>query len=730
MILFEKDWEKYPSAIPDLKTSNTSFVRYAGLLKSMGNKNHSFCLALHNPKLSGLDPRSKDLTPKQIVAIVKECKNNPWYIFREIIRLPPNGNDTPVPLQANRGNISLYWLFFNHVTSLLIQPRQTGKSVSTDVLMSSLLNILTINSKIHLLTKDDSLRVANIKRIKEIITYLPYYLRLKTKTDSNNTEKITVNRLGNSYLTAVPQASVKAAKNIGRGLTITTHHIDELAFINNLKHTLSGLLATSTAARDSASKANSPYGNIFTTTSGYLNTESGEFAKVEIYDKSLRWTEMLYDSNNMDELHETIKTNSPSGELRVLLEFNHRQLGKTDAWLKDKISSSVSKGEDAGADYLNIWADGGSESALDKKTLTKLNDSKVNDPYHEISTHGYITRWYVPSRVVLSGEIKSRKLVMGLDTSEAVGNDDIAMNIRDVSTGEVIATGTYNETNTMLFASWIGEWLINYPNITLCVERRSTGASILDHLLLLLPSKNIDPFKRIFNWVADGANENSDYYDIINMSVAERPSRYYDKYRKEFGYATSGSGKQSRDNLYGEALNASIAYTSNVTRDPDVINQLSRLIRKNNRIDHRPGEHDDAIIAWLLCYWFLSKAKNKHIYGLVTREVLSVVNLAIISKAGGLDAIAERKEKLLIKHRIDTLLQELSNPNLPGYRKKIITGTINRLNSELGDDSIVDLNIDSLLERVGKVKPSNETDEKKLRPFKMDGYSGFGRRVA
>ena len=729
MILFKKDWEKYPSAIPDLDTSNQSFVRYAGLLKGMGIENHSFCLALHNPNLRGVDPRSKDLTPKQIVAIVKECKGNPWYIFREIIRLPPSGNDIPIPLEANRGNMSLYWLFFNHVTTLLIQPRQTGKSVSTDALMVALLNILTVSTNAHLLTKDDSLRVANIKRIKEIVTHLPFYLKLKTKTDTNNTEKITVNRLGNAYLTAVPQASIKAAKNIGRGLTITTHHIDEIAFISNLKHTLSGLLSTATTARDNAAKSNAPYGNIFTTTAGYLNTESGEFAKTEIYDKSLRWTEKLYDSVDMETLHDTITTNAPSGELRVLLEFNHRQLGKTDAWLRDKISSSISKGEDAGADFLNIWADGGSEAALDKKTMAKLTASKINDPYHEISSYGYITRWYLPSRDVLNGGAKSRKLVMGLDTSEAVGNDDIAMVIRDAATGEVIATGNYNETNTILFARWIGEWLINYPNLTLCIERRSTGTSILDHLLLILPAKGIDPFKRIFNWVTDGANENTEFYDVVNMSVDERPHSYYTKYRKHFGYATSGGGKQSRDNLYGEALNASIAYTSTVTRDPDVINQLARLIRKNNRIDHRPGEHDDAIIAWLLGYWFLSKAKNKHSYGLVTKHVLSVVNLAIIAEAGGSDAIEERRAKMEIKQKIDRLMGFLEKQDLPTYKKKILASTIKKLNSELGSDAIMDLNIDSLLEDVGQDKPENK-DGPGLRPFKLNTYGNFNKLVA
>ena len=730
-ILFKKDWNNYPSSLPDLTTKNESFLRYAGLLKSMGVDNHLFPLALINQDLIGVDPRSPNLTKHQITMIIKEAKENPWYIYREIIKLPPSGGTDPIDLEANRGNISLFWLFFNHVTTLLIQPRQTGKSVNSDVLMVSLLYILTVHTDIHLLTKDDALRVRNVRRLKEIIAQLPFYLRLKTKTDTNNTEKITVNRLSNTYLTSVPQASVKMAKQLGRGLTVAIHHIDEIAFINNIEHTLPALLASAGAASDNAAREGAPYGNIFTTTAGYLNTDSGNFIKTNIYDKSLRWTEKLYDCVDIEDLHKTIRSNSPSGELRILLELNHRQLGKTDAWLKGKISEAISKGEDAAADFLNMWADGGSESAIGKNILAKINDSKVSDPYNDISTYGYITRWYLPKHEVLGEGILRRKLIMGLDTSEAVGNDDISMVIRDASTGEVVATGNYNETNTILFSKWIAEWLIKYHNLTLVIERRSTGTSILDNLLLILPSKDIDPFKRIFNWVTDMANENKEYHTVIHTPMNDRARDVYTKYRKEFGYATSGQGKNSRDNLYGTALNASTSYTAEVTRDPTLIHQLSRLIYKNNRIDHRSGEHDDSVIAWLLAYWFLSQAKNKHVYGLSSSGVLTAVNAAIIKEQGGHDAIVDREEKIYIKNKIEKLMKDLES-DIPNYKKKVIGNMITRLNDELGDEANHDLNIDNLLKDVGKTTDEVSKDNGTyLRPFSLsNSFSNHNRRLS
>ena len=209
----------------------------------------------------------------------------------------------------------------------------------------------------------------------------------------------------------------------------------------------------------------------------------------------------------------------------------------------------------------------------------------------------------------------------------------------------------------------------------------------------------------------------------------KRSRDVYTKYRKEFGYATSGSGKASRDNLYGTALNASTAYTAEVTRDPTLIHQISRLIRKNGRIDHRPGEHDDTVIAWLLGYWFLSKAKNKQQYGLSTNTVLSAVNAMIIQEQGGKDAIEERQEKMYIKDKIAKLMKELEL-DLPAYKKKVKINLIARLNDDLGSEASHDLNIDSLLESVNKTKPE-EIEEKQLRPFSVsNSFSNRYRRVA
>ena len=698
MILYKNDWLKFPSAIVDLTTTNISYIRLAGVYKAMNIDNHSFCLALHNPLLQGIDPHSNKLTQEQIMMIAVECNENPWYFFREVIKVPAVAGPENIPFRANRQNIALFWLFFNHITQLVIAPRQTGKSLSTDSIMVYLLSVATLNTEFNLLTKDDDLRVKNVKRIKDLIDGLPYYLKFKTKRDTNNTEKITLERLGNTYNTTVAQASPKAALNLGRGMTIAINHVDEIAFIKNIDITLPALLAASSAARDSARDSNSPYGNIFTTTAGYLNSTSGKFA-YKIYSECLRWSEKLLDCKDEQDLIATIKKNSPSGKIQVLNEFNHKQLGYTDEWLRGKIADAMSDGENAGADFLNIWAEGSETSPIPKELLKQLRDNEVAEPYTEITTYGYIIRWYVRQSEI-DNKFSNRKLVMGLDTSDAIGNDDIGMIIRDSETGETIGSGIYNETNLILFSEWIADMITDYDTLTVIIERRSSGVAIIDNLLKILPTRKIDPFRRLFNWVVNDATTNEVYYnEVVNVPMNRREEIVYTKYRKFFGYATSGSGRSARDNLYGTCFNASLKYTSNVARDKTLIKQLGDLIRKNGRIDHIPGEHDDIVIAWLLPYWFLTNANNLQYYGIQPRTVLSYINATIINEAGGEEAVYERYKQTRIKKQIDDLLVQLKMESNP-IKSMLIVNKIKHIYKEIESVKDHSFNIESLLENI------------------------------
>lgn len=100
--------------------------------------------------------------------IAQECKNNFWYFIREVMIIPGSDELETVQFKANRGIMAMYWLYFNHVIPYIVMIRQTGKSFGMDTLDVWHLNIRLFYANISLVTKDETLRSSNMKRLKDI----------------------------------------------------------------------------------------------------------------------------------------------------------------------------------------------------------------------------------------------------------------------------------------------------------------------------------------------------------------------------------------------------------------------------------------------------------------------------------------------------------------------------------------------------------------------------------
>lgn len=611
MILFSHDWvTKHPEASYHINTSNQSWVEISKLYNHMGIKNHLFPLALHDTTLMNVDPFDPNISEENQFRIAVECKVNPWYFFREIARIPGGSGQGAVPLQANRGNIAAWWLFFCHCTTFLIQPRQTGKSVSVDELASYLLNVRLVDTDINLMTKDETLRANNIKRLKEIIEELPFYLKQRTKKDSNNSEYITIKALNNRYLAHVPQGSEKGALNSGRGLTSAIFLNDEGPFQPFADVAIPAAFTATAAARLRAQAVDEPYGNILTTTSGRKDSREGKFY-YQMLKESAEWSEAFLDCRDQEHLEEVVKKASRSvaraygygndwtekdGKFQVEVTMNHLQLGKTDKWLFETIQSIPGLGQDKEAvdrDFFNRWTAGGISSPLSVETAERIKASQAEPVFTQIDPkYGYTTKWFVPEKAIKS-QMDSQKHIFSMDTSNASGGDDISMRITEVTTGRVIAVGTYNETNLIRFSNWVTDWFLKYSNMVGIIENRSSGQTIIDNLLLILPNHGIDPFKVLFNRIVNEHVIHREKYDEICEPMGRRNPDVYEKYKKYFGFATSGNGITSRTKLYSETLYSAADMVGDVVGDKKTIEQILALEMKNGRIDHPEGEHDD-----------------------------------------------------------------------------------------------------------------------------------------
>lgn len=667
MILYHDDWERYPDAIIDRTTSNVSFIRLAALYRDMGIKNHAFMLALHHPELVGQDPFDEDPSMERMLLMAKEAKENFWWFLRTCCRVPGQaGVDTQL-FRANRGNIALYWLFFNHVMTILVQIRQTGKSFSTAVLMSYLLNIRCVNTQINLITKDDKLRSDSLDRLKKIDEEFPFFLRQRDKKDISNTEEMTVRRLGNSYKSHLPNKSPKVALNMGRGLTSPIFHIDEAAFIFNIEISLPAALAAGTAIRETARENGEPYGTILTTTAGKKDDKDGRYI-YRLASEAASWTECFFDVKDEEDLEQTIRKNSPTGAYRVSCTFNHRQLGYTDKWLRQAIEDSVAQGEDADRDYFNRWTSGSQSSPWSPDVAEKIRNSQVPDGRIEISRpYSYTTRWYVTEHELQVLKHQSH-LILGLDTSDAVGGDDIGLVVREIQTGAVVAVGHYNETNLITFAEWLTQWFVEFPQLTAIIERRSTGAMLIDYLLLMLPAKSIDPFERLFNQVVQQRDEFPERYAKLKRPLYSRTQDFYVGFKKLFGFATSHVGATSRSELFSTTLLQAARYTGEVVKDPMLIDQLLGLVIRNGRVDHEEGGHDDLVISWLLSGWLLFSGKHLDHYGMNSRCILSQV---LRETPASIQSAIEQDEQKHLRQTIESLVSQLHNERDPFITMKL-----------------------------------------------------------
>lgn len=697
MILFADDFKRFPTAIIDYDTSNESFLRLAALYRKMQVRNSAFLLALMQPELKGVDPHALDLTDEQKVMIAMECKYNPWYYFREVVRIPPTAGPNPVPFLANRGNIAMIWCFLCSIDIALIQPRQTGKSVSTDTLMTMLMFITLSNTTINLITKDDVLRRKNIESLKEIRDLLPPYLVNRSGRDSDNQIELTCNALGNQYRTGVSQGSERAANNLGRGMTVSINHIDEGPFINFIGITLPAALASGNAARDEAKRNGAPYGNIFTTTAGKKDDRDGRFM-YEFIHAGAPWNEAFLDARSKGHLEQLVKTNCSGRKVLVNATFSHKQLGKTDEWLYEKITSSGASGEAADRDFFNVWTSGTQSSPLSTKLNETIRNSEMDPLHNEITRDNYIVRWYLPEEEIERTMAESR-FVMGLDTSEAVGRDSIGLVIVDVKDLSVVAAATLNETNLIRFAKFLGDLLIRYPNVTLIPERKSTGQMVVDSLLVLLPKHGIDPFRRIYNVIVDESEERREEYKAVCADINRRPNWIYDKYKKYFGFNTTGS---SRNTLYSTVLQNAAKKSGHLVRDKVLSGEIRGLVVKKGRIDHEASGHDDMVIAWLLTEWMLTHSKNLGFYGIDTTKVLTNKHLGDREEISPLEEYNRSLQEEL-NAEIESVYEQLKDAR-DDFQIAKLEHRLRVLNSRVVDSDTDALSIDALIQNARETR--------------------------
>lgn len=646
-VRFLKDYPRY-NARPDLTTKNVSFLKTAEVFKNMGIKNCYFHLQLNNPALVGVDPHDPNLTDDQRLMVLQEMSENFWYFLREVCRLSGG-----VQFRGNRANISFAWCWLNHLTSILIMPRQQGKTVTAQVISFWLTYISGRAYTTHLITLKDDNRQQFVDAVKGIRSSIPSWMTNVIYRDKDAGNSLSYAAFGekskNKLVISVPQIGKEAACNVGRGLTTESRFFDEPSYIKWMEAILNGAGPSTLTARENARKKKWVYGTGFITTPASKLTESGLYMYTMLMNAT-EWRESYFDTFSETHLYkQMIKNSNEPGVTSptVGMVYNYLQLGKNKDWVKRTIDELKMSKSEAKIDLLLMWDEDGKDRLFSDDVREAINEAKRGIEWSQLigNTDLYFD-WFIPQTEyvdILAGRSNTHYLI-GVDTSAAQGRDACTVVIRDIRTGYVIGCGRYQRAFLTDVGIVIQTLLQEMNNSTLIIER-NYATHMIDQLLVSLPSLGIDPFKRIFNQIFQAPEKYSrEYSEIKARGFNGADDRFYLKYKQHFGFMTT---PESRRQLY-DGLEPAVSITGEGIRYTKLIDELIGLKVINGRIDHDSKGHDDLVIAWLLSFWFIKHAQNKNEYnippgiGLVDAKLLRFGE----RKTEVIDELAERREKL------------------------------------------------------------------------------------
>lgn len=706
MILFQNDWAKHPGAIYDTTTKNTSFIHLADVYYHMGIKNCAFHLTLLDPDLQGVDPFRQDLPLLMQAKIVRECKLNFWYYLREISRIPESGSMVAVPFQANRSNVAMYWLFWNRVMTIVTILRQTGKTTMLVELVKYLMNFGSMNTFINLLTKSEGLKAETLSKVKAFYEEFPDYLNFSTKKDIFNSDEVKLRDLNNTFKGNLSSSSPKQAEKVGRGFTAPINLVDEAAFIENIAIALGAMLMTGNAARSAAERNGNPSGTILATTAG--NTSDRDAAYIySLITGSTIWDDRFLDCADVKDLNDAIFRNSSAGKNEtkrpmVNISFSYRQLGYDEEWLKKKLEENISTPENIKRDIFNQWLSGSSKSPIPKQYIETINRNIVDQPRSEFwAPHNYLIKWFVAAEELLSRIDAHRSFILGVDTSDGSGGDDIGFSVRDHVDGDILAAATFNEINLITLADFFVSFLIKFPNSTMIIERKSSASTMIDYMITKLLAAGINPFKRMYNTIVQNKDTMEDAYNEV-MHARLSDENVFIKYKKHIGFATSGAGITARASLYSGTLMSMLKYTGYGLRDEKMVAQISALEERNGRIDHPQGGNDDMVISGLLSYWLLTEGRNLQVYGINSSMILRGSAVYLEEKYKTDQDNMDRYEAQVLEAKFAKLLEDLKKEINPIVSRQIEL-KIHKLANELPTSTNI-LSASELIESIQREK--------------------------
>lgn len=607
MFLYKKDYSHLSLDHYHLNTKNRSFMKMHLVYKAMGVENNAMFLLCTQPELMKYDPHDlKDTSDELKLKIMLECKINPWYCLREVIRVP--GGGLPTEFRLSRPSVYLIWGYLNRFDTALLMLRQQGKTVTALALTIMVNYFLGRSFEFTMVAHTDKLKKGNIDRLKQFRDALPKWMVLKGPDDINNMETVKYGALNNTYSGLIGNRNVLLADKQARGITTPSIHWDEMPHIANVHLMYTIALQSTEAAIKKAKESGEMYGNIITTTAGYLDTKEGRFT-YDLFQDSLPFNETMFDVEDRETMIEMIRLNSPQG--MIYGEFNHRDLGITDEEHATRKARARGTEDVLAMELDNVWLSGAAGGILSPDDKSRLEAQKKPALFSQY-LDGFIVNWHIPKNLIISGHTNTIPIVIGTDTSEAIGRDWCTFVFVDVRDASVCATCRINRKNLFKVAMFVVRLLTEF-NVLWIPERNSTASAIIDIILIALEDTKVNPFEVIYSKVVQERHVPS--MSKVPIELADSANEY----RKHFGRRTTG-GDQGRDFLYNTVFFEALERHTDRLTDGLLISEIVGLVSKDGKIDHTGDAHDDLVIGWILAMFVILYGENLRNYRIFKKD--------------------------------------------------------------------------------------------------------------
>jgi hypothetical protein len=605
----------------DFGTKNASFLLTAKELKELGIKTWYQCLEVKYPELGvqDLDPYDPNLSAEDYSRILKECKDNPWFFFREVTRIPVRGVGS-LPLYLHRAGHAAIWCFLHSIDFELVQPRQTYKTTVITAIMSYAMLFEYQNANIPYMHQTEKRCEENIEILRDYIYELPKYMNPwanQKRPPGTHSLSYDAHKVGISVMTAKKRES--DAANTTRGYSLFIWFIDECEFIPFMKEVINGANPTIVQARITAKQMGVHSCLMYASTPGNLETDEGRNWQ-QILDNLPVFTESFYDKT--DEELEFMKSVPKPDEDRkaitmVYIEFNHVQLRKDAEWLRQQYYEAKQKNTiDEYRRGVLLQRYRGDGTVLFKQEDIDYIVEHVREPDYKIKLLGKYDL-YVYKHPINNIDMTSQYQYFDTQIPYLIGND--------------IAAGGDGDNTTFV--------IVHPYTLQVVGELMSPYIGALDHMRLVTSLAKLIPRgifcpetnsigKTFVDFVQESSLEARIYHDP-QLDISKNAIRKDDpievvmkRKAKQKQYIGTYVTPTVRKNMI-DLLIRQVADYRHLLNTKYLVEDIVNLVRKKNgKVEAADGCHDDMVMGYLHALYVLTYGKDLTRFG-INKELCS-----------------------------------------------------------------------------------------------------------